>query len=71
MEEAASKGHIYAFIELAKYYEHKQRDAEVCIEVDQVGAKANRKIRFAGLYPKALDGGITHRRQRLETKLGK
>jgi uncharacterized protein len=31
-EDAAARGHIYAHIELAKYYEHKIRDAKSSIE---------------------------------------
>ena len=56
-EEAADNGHIYAFVELAKYYEHKKRDLKSALKWTK-SAKTDGKIGSTDLYPKALDGGI-------------
>ncbi len=67
-EEAASKGHIYAHIEMAKYYEHKMRDAKTAI---QWAKSARREVEQADL-PKYVRNHwfeeIDHRLERLERK---
>jgi tetratricopeptide (TPR) repeat protein len=56
-ESAAERGHLYAFIELAKYYEHKQRDAKSRFEMDKICADACGKNRHAcGIPAQVLDG---------------
>ncbi len=69
-EQSAGKGHIYAHIELAKYYEHKKRDVKTALEwtksarVDAVQADLPAYIRKHWLAE------IDHRLERLERKAG-
>ena len=70
-EKAADQGHIYAFVELAKYYEHKQRDAESALKWTKA---AQRQIEMSNLpvyMRKHWMDELAHRRRRLEGKLGK
>ncbi len=57
-EKAASEGHIYAFVELAKYYEHKQRDRKIRSSMDEVRAERSRRGGIAHLHPQALAGRV-------------
>lgn len=69
-EQAAQRGHIYAHIELAKYYEHKMRDAETSLKWAR---SARAEVERADLPPyirKHWLGEIDHRLQRLERKAG-
>ncbi len=70
-EEAASNGHIYAFIELAKYYEHKQRDTKSALKWTKSAQKQIEKSDLPVYVQKHWMEELTHRRQRLETKLRK
>ena len=70
-EEAAGNGHIYAFIELAKYYEHKKRDAKSALKWTK---SAQKQIEISDLpvyVQKHWMEELAHRRQRLEKNLGK
>ena len=70
-EEAAGKGHIYAHIEMAKYHEHKMRDAQTAIKWAR---SARGEVEKADL-PKYVRNHwyeeIDHRLERLERKLEK
>ena len=69
-EEAAAKGHIYAHIELAKYYEHKLRDVTASI---QWAASARLEVEKADLpayIRKHWLHEIDHRLERLQRKAG-
>jgi uncharacterized protein YprB with RNaseH-like and TPR domain len=69
-EEAAGKGHIYAHIEMAKYYEHKLRDVKTSI---QWARSARREVERADLpvyIKKHWLNEIDHRLTRLERKAG-
>ena len=70
-EEAAGKGHIYAFIELAKYYEHKKRDAKSALKWTKSAQKQIEKSELPVYIRKHWVDELSHRRQRLEGKLGK
>ncbi len=70
-EEAADNGHIYAFIELAKYYEHKKRDVKSALTWTKSAQKQIEKSDLPTYMRKHWMEELTHRRQRLETKLGK
>ena len=70
-EEAASNGHIYAFVELAKYFEHKQRDPKSALKWTKSAQKQIEKSDLPVYIRKHWMEELTHRRQRLETKLGK
>ncbi|CAG1008250.1 hypothetical protein ANAEL_03641 [Anaerolineales bacterium] len=69
-EQAAKQGHIYAHIELAKYYEHKKRDLKTAIK----WAKSARKEAVRADLPiyvrKHWLDEIDHRLERLERKAG-
>ena len=69
-EKAAKQGHIYAHIELAKYYEHKMRDAKAAIK----WAKSARKEAELADLPVYIRRHwleeIDHRLVRLERKVG-
>src|SRR5687768_7447378 len=67
-EKAASEGHIYAYIEMAKYYEHKQRDARTALHWTK---SAWEKVEHADLPAYMRQhwlAEIAHRLQRLERK---
>lgn len=69
-EDAAKKNHVYAHIELAKYYEHKMRDAKTSL---QWANSAKREIEKADLpmyIRKHWLSEIEHRLARLERKAG-
>jgi uncharacterized protein YprB with RNaseH-like and TPR domain len=69
-EEAAQKGHIYAHIELAKYYEHKMRDVKTAA---QWAKSARRDVEHADLPAYIRKHWLTeidHRLARLERKAG-
>src|ERR1700690_4079389 len=70
-EEAADKGHIYAFVELAKYYEHKQRDAKSALKWTKSAQKQIEKSDLPMYMKKHWSDELAHRRQRLESKLEK
>lgn len=69
-QDAAKKNHIYAHIELAKYYEHKMRDAKTSL---QWANSAKREIEKADLPAYIRThwlSEIEHRLARLERKAG-
>jgi uncharacterized protein YprB with RNaseH-like and TPR domain len=70
-ERSAAQGHIYAHVELAKYYEHQQRDAGAAIRWTKSALK---HVRSGGL-PKYVRSHwleeLQHRLQRLEKKAGR
>jgi len=70
-EEAAGQGHIYAFVELAKYYEHKKRDVKSALKWTKSAQKQVEKSELPVYIQKHWMDELTHRRQRLEGKLGK
>ncbi len=70
-EEAAAKGHIYAFVELAKYYEHKKRDPQMALKWTKSAQKQIQKSDLPLYIQKHWKDELAHRRQRLETKLEK
>jgi uncharacterized protein YprB with RNaseH-like and TPR domain len=69
-EQAAVKGHIYAHIELAKYYEHKKRDAKTAIEWTQSAHKEAERADLPAYIRKHWLDEIDHRLARLERKAG-
>jgi len=70
-EEAADNGHIYAFVELAKYYEHKMRDIKSALKWTKSAQRQIEKSDLPVYIQKHWLEELAHRRQRLETKLGK
>lgn len=69
-EQAAADGHVYACVELAKYFEHKRRDPRAALEWTKAGLKLIR-----GGMPtyirKHWEEDLRHRRERLEAKIRK
>jgi hypothetical protein len=70
-EDAADKGHIYAFIELAKYYEHKKRDSKTALKWTKSAQKQLERSDLPAYIRKHWMDELAHRRQRLESKLEK
>jgi uncharacterized protein YprB with RNaseH-like and TPR domain len=70
-EQAAAEGHIYAHVELAKYYEHSRRDPQAALDWT---LSAMRHLEKANLpayeYRHWLDE-LDHRLKRLQAKTGK
>ena len=69
-EDAAAKGHIYAHIELAKYYEHKARDAKTSIQWARSARELAQKADLPSYVRKHWLEEIDHRLSRLERKAG-
>jgi tetratricopeptide (TPR) repeat protein len=69
-EQAAEKGHVYAHIELAKYYEHKKCDAKTAIEWAKSARKEAERADLPAYIRKRWLEEIDHRLARLERKAG-
>jgi uncharacterized protein YprB with RNaseH-like and TPR domain len=69
-EEAAGKGHIYAHIELAKYYEHKMRDVKMSLKWAKSARKEVEHADLPAYIRKHWIAEIDHRLGRLERKAG-
>ncbi|HAX69091.1 MAG TPA: hypothetical protein DCY14_05765 [Anaerolineae bacterium] len=69
-EEAAGKGHIYAHIELAKYYEHKLRDVALSIQWATSARQEVEKADLPAYVRKHWLHEIDHRLARLQRKAG-
>jgi uncharacterized protein YprB with RNaseH-like and TPR domain len=69
-EQAANEGHVYAHVEIAKYYEHKARDYGEAVRYTQAAIKVVKKKRastFERVYWQPL---LEVRLARLERRLG-
>jgi len=69
-EESAKRGHLYAFIELAKYHEHKQRDAKSAMKWTKSALKLVEKTEMPAFMRKHWVDEIEHRLERLKRKAG-
>jgi tetratricopeptide (TPR) repeat protein len=67
-EKAASQGHIYAFVELAKYYEHRQRDVKSALKWTKSALKEVDRADMPAYIRRHWQEELKHRRARLETK---
>lgn len=67
-EQAASEGHIYAHIEMAKYYEHKRRDIETALKWTKSAWEHVRHANLPAYVRKHWLDEIAHRLERLERK---
>jgi uncharacterized protein len=67
-ERAASQGHVYAFVELAKYYEHKKRDIKSALKWTRAAMKHVRGSDLPVYMRRHWQDELTHRRERLEAK---
>ena len=69
-EQAAEKNHIYAHIELAKYYEHKKRDVLTAIQWARSARKEAERADLPVYIRRHWLEEIDHRLARLERKAG-
>ena len=69
-EEAARQGHLYAFIELAKHYEHRERDVKSALKWTKSALKRVEKIDLPAYVRKFWMTEIEHRMERLNRKAG-
>jgi tetratricopeptide (TPR) repeat protein len=69
-ETAAEQGHLYAFIELAKHYEHKERDVKSALKWTKSALKHAEKVDQPAYVRKFWIAEIEHRLERLKRKAG-
>ncbi|HAV77228.1 MAG TPA: hypothetical protein DCX53_07730 [Anaerolineae bacterium] len=69
-EESAKRGHLYAFIELAKYHEHKQRDPKSAMKWAKSAMKRVEKTGMPDYMRQHWTKEIEHRMERLNRKAG-
>jgi uncharacterized protein YprB with RNaseH-like and TPR domain len=69
-EEAAKKGHIYAHIEMAKYYEHKMREIQTSLQWARSARNEVERANLPAYIRKHWLTEIDHRLKRLERKAG-
>jgi tetratricopeptide (TPR) repeat protein len=69
-ESAAERGHLYAFIELAKHYEHKARDARSALKWTKSALMQVEKVNQPAYMRKFWETEIEHRLARLNRKAG-
>ncbi|HXF85894.1 MAG TPA: ribonuclease H-like domain-containing protein [Anaerolineales bacterium] len=67
-EEAAKQGHLYAFIELAKYYEHKERDVKKALKWTKSAWQRVEADDMPAYMRRYWLGEIERRMKRLERK---
>ena len=69
-EKAAAEGHIYAHIEMAKYYEHKRRDVKSALQWTRSALEHLQQADMAPYVRKHWLDEIARRLERLERKDG-
>jgi tetratricopeptide (TPR) repeat protein len=69
--EAADRGHIFAYVELAKYYEHRQRDYDLATHWTQAALDLISTPHCPRSIRRRWQGDLDHRLGRLRKKLGK
>ena len=69
-EAAAGRGHLYAFIELAKHYEHKERDMKSALKWAKSALKRAEKVDLPAYMRKFWLSEIERRLERLNRKAG-
>jgi len=69
-KKSARKGHIYAHVELAKHYEHKQRDAQSALKWAKSARMEAERADLPAYIRKHWLAEIDHRLERLERKAG-
>ncbi|MGE5776942.1 MAG: ribonuclease H-like domain-containing protein, partial [Chloroflexota bacterium] len=67
-EAAAANGHIYAHIEMAKYYEHKCRDVKTALKWTRSALEHVERLDLPAYMRKHWQEEIDHRLQRLARK---
>ena len=69
-EAAAEQGHLYAFIELAKHYEHKERDVNSALKWTKSAMQRVEQVDLPAYMRKFWLTEIEHRMERLKRKAG-
>jgi uncharacterized protein YprB with RNaseH-like and TPR domain len=69
-EAAAARGQLYAFIELAKHYEHRERDLKSALKWTRAALKQTDKSDLPVYARKFWASEIEHRLERLKRKAG-
>lgn len=69
-ENAAVEGHIYAFVELAKYYEHRTGDLKAALRWTKAALKQMKKSDLPPYIRKYWTAELSHRLERLMRKAG-
>ncbi len=67
-EQAAAEGHIYAHVELAKYYEHRQRDPKTALKWTRSALKDLKGADLPAYIRKHWEAELRRRRERLEAR---
>lgn len=67
-EEAAERGNLYAFVELAKHHEHNSRDIKTALKWTRSALKRAEKMEMPAYMRKHWLDEIAHRLERLEKK---
>jgi tetratricopeptide (TPR) repeat protein len=67
-ERAASKGHVYAHVELAKYYEHKSHDVKTALEWTRRAASELKQAEMPAYVRQHWAAELRRRRDRLANK---
>ncbi|KAF0108268.1 MAG: hypothetical protein FD146_842 [Anaerolineaceae bacterium] len=70
-EKAAAAGHVYAFVELAKYCEHHARDASAALEWTRKAMERAGELDIPRYEYNHWVQELEHRRERLEGKAGR
>ncbi|MEX2144378.1 MAG: ribonuclease H-like domain-containing protein [Anaerolineales bacterium] len=68
-EQAAADGHVYAYVEIAKYYEHRTGDCTIALQYTQRAIKLVDKKKTPDLDRQYWQPLLVHRLARLERKL--
>ncbi len=69
-EQAATQGHVYAYVELAKHYEHRMRDPQSALQWTLSALQEVDRADLPAYIRKHWQAELTHRRTRLETRIG-
>ena len=67
-EQAATQGHIYAHVELAKYYEHRRRDPKSALGWTVSALQELERLDLPAYMRKHWQAELRHRKERLEKR---
>jgi TPR repeat protein len=70
-EQAAADGHVYAYVELAKFHEHRRRDPGAALQWTKSALKQLKQAGLPSYVRKHWEQELRHRRERLEAKVRK
>ena len=69
-KNATKQGHLYAYVELAKHYEHKERNVESALKWTQSALIRLAKTDMPGYMRNHWADELEHRLERLNRKAG-